>query len=314
MAGLLEACGQGGVADAARQEAYDCLSSSSQTRRMSSSSTRRAPTLPPRPSPVAPQSPTASPSAPSGARCIGHPGPRRRLRPLPGPERGHPVCPDVRLAASRRFLESAPGGITPAAAAAHLHDHGSGPWGAPGARGPVHGPPGGVGEDFSGVSVCMHVRGRSVTAGSMIAELPSRISDGAPLPRLRGPGQPVCQHLRAAFPRTAAGPAPFVPLELSGEELWRACDAVRRRVEVDPEALTAVREVLHPVEDELWADADDVLERPDRWAAAGAACGEPGPACAADLYPLIASVAAIRCGNTQCTPTRQGGRHDHRLP
>ena len=45
---------------------------------------------------------------------------------------------DVRLAASRRFLASAPpGGLTPAATAAHLRDHGTGPWGAPGREGPV---------------------------------------------------------------------------------------------------------------------------------------------------------------------------------
>ena len=31
--------------------------------------------------------------------------------------------------------------------------------------------------------------------------------------------------------------------------------------------------VLQPVEDELWAEADDVLERPGRWASAGATWG-----------------------------------------
>ena len=69
---------------------------------------------------------------------------------------------DVRLAASRRFLASTgSGGLTPAATAAHLRDHGTGPWGAPGTDGPVHPPPTGVGADGSGVSVCMHVRGVS---------------------------------------------------------------------------------------------------------------------------------------------------------
>ena len=57
-----------------------------------------------------------------------------------------PVVPtgsaDVRLAASRRFLESAPpGGLTPAATAAHLRDHGTGPSGVPGSEGPVAPPP-----------------------------------------------------------------------------------------------------------------------------------------------------------------------------
>jgi hypothetical protein len=64
-----------------------------------------------------------------------------------------------------------------------------------------------------------------------------------------------------------------VPVELSGEELWRAADAVRVRVEDDPAALERVREVLDPVEDELWADAADVAERPGRWAGVGAAWG-----------------------------------------
>jgi hypothetical protein len=70
-----------------------------------------------------------------------------------------------------------------------------------------------------------------------------------------------------------AGPPPFVPAELSGEELWWAADVVRQRAESDPDVLPTVREVLQPIEDELWADADDVLERPGRWAAAGAAWG-----------------------------------------
>ena len=55
--------------------------------------------------------------------------------------------------------------------------------------------------------------------------------------------------------------------------MWHAADVVRQHVEGDPGALAAVREVLQPVEDEIWADADDVLELPGRWAAAGAAWG-----------------------------------------
>jgi hypothetical protein len=76
-----------------------------------------------------------------------------------------------------------------------------------------------------------------------------------------------------AFPRSAAGPSPFVPLELSSEDLWQAADAVRRRVEDDPDALVAVRATLDPVEEQLWAEADDVVEHPDRWASVGASWG-----------------------------------------
>ena len=70
-----------------------------------------------------------------------------------------------------------------------------------------------------------------------------------------------------------AGPPPYVSLELSSEELWQAADAVRRRVEEQPDALAEVRSTLDPVEDELWAEADAVVEQPDRWATVGAPWG-----------------------------------------
>jgi len=181
---------------------------------------------------------------------------------------------DVRLAASRRFLAAtAPDGLTPASTAAHLRDHGNGPWGAPGDHGQVDPPPTGVGEDFSGVSVCMHVRGLSVTAASMIAVLPGAIGEGAPLRVYVAAGSPCASIYVPAFPRTAAGPPPFVPMELSSEELWRAADEVRDLVESAPDALAEVRGVLAAVEDELWAEADDVWERPNRWSNIGATWG-----------------------------------------
>jgi hypothetical protein len=48
--------------------------------------------------------------------------------------------------------------------------------------------------------------------------------------------------------------------------MWRAADALRARVDADPESIGRVREVLDPVEDELWSEADDIVGRPDRWA------------------------------------------------
>jgi hypothetical protein len=107
----------------------------------------------------------------------------------------------------------------------------------------------------------------------MIAELPDAVDDGAPLRVWVAAGSPCASVYVPAFPRSVAGPAPFVPFELSSEELWQAADAVRRHVEEDPDALAEVRAALDPVEDELWAEADDVLERPGRWAQAGAAWG-----------------------------------------
>jgi hypothetical protein len=112
-----------------------------------------------------------------------------------------------------------------------------------------------------------------VTAASMIAELPAGISDGAPLRVFVAPGSPCASVYVPAFPRTGGGPPPFVPIELSGEELWHAADALRRRVEEDPAALEGIRAVLDPVEAELWAEAAAVLEQPARWPVVGAPWG-----------------------------------------
>ena len=270
--GLLEACGQGGIADAAHREAYDSsflVADPSHAFILDTAGSDYAVALFP------------AGTAISNRISLGTDWTTASSALAPGEDFGrfrdareNTAYADVRLAASRRFLESAsPGGLTPAATAAHLRDHGSGPWGAPGGDGPVHPPPAEIGEDFSGVSVCMHVRGLSVTAASMIAELPLGIEDGAPLRTHVAPGSPCASIYVPAFPRTAAGPPPFIPLELSSEDLWHAADAVRQRVEDDPGALTAVREVLQPVEDELWAEADDVLEDPWRWADTGATWG-----------------------------------------
>ena len=119
----------------------------------------------------------------------------------------------------------------------------------------------------------MHVRGSVVTAASMIAELPAGIAEGEPLRLYVAAGSPCASVYVPAFPSTAAGPPPFIPFELSSEELWHAADAVRQHVEADPDALRAVRAVLQDVEDELWAEADDVLERPEQWRVVGASWG-----------------------------------------
>jgi len=272
MTGLLEDCGQGGIADAARHEAYDSsflVADPTSAFVLDTAGSEFA------------AAPFPAGTAISNRITLDREWTRASGSLAPGDGFGRyrdlsedTRYADVRLAASRRFLDStAPGGLTPAATAAHLRDHGTGPWGSPGTPGPVHRPPPGAGEDFRGVSVCMHVRGLSVTAASMIAELPRGIAEGAPLRVYVAPGSPCASIYVPAFPRSVAGPPPFVPLELSSEEMWHAADVVRQHVEGDPGALAAVREVLQPVEDEIWADADDVLELPGRWAAAGAAWG-----------------------------------------
>ncbi len=272
MTSLLEACGQGGIADATRGEAYDSsflVADPSEAFVLETAGRDYA------------AAPFPGGAAISNRLTLGTEWTRASGRLGPGDDFGRfrdfaePTGhADVRLAASRRFLESIrPGGLTPAATAAHLRDHGTGPWGAPGSGGPVAPPPRRVGDDFRGASVCMHVRGAYVTAASMIAELPTGVADGAPLRVWVAPGSPCASVYVPAFPRSVHGPPPFVPLELSSEELWQAADAVRRRVEDDPDALVEVRATLSPLEDELWAEADDVLERPDRWSAVGGSWG-----------------------------------------
>src|SRR5580698_4351991 len=156
LTGLLETCGQGGIADATHQEAYD------------SSFLIADPT----------QAFVLETAGSDYAVAPFHAGVAISNRiTLEGFDRFRDPAEDtafadVRLAASRRFLASAAsGGLTPAATAAHLRDHGTGPWGSPGTAGPVDLPPTEVGADGRGVSVCMHVRGRVVTTASMIAEL-----------------------------------------------------------------------------------------------------------------------------------------------
>jgi dipeptidase len=181
---------------------------------------------------------------------------------------------DVRLTASRRFLASRTAdGLDPATTVAHLRDHGHGPWGGPGVRGAVDLPPAETGADLSGWNVCMHVRGRVVTAASMVAVLPPGIGDGAALRAFVALGSPCTSIYVPAFPSTASGPPPFVPFELSSADLWHAADALRQRVEENPDALFDIRQQLDPVEDELWAEADDVAEQPGRWGEVGASWG-----------------------------------------
>ncbi len=272
MTGLLETCGQGGIADAAHHEAYDSsflIADPAGAFVLETAGSDYA------------VAPFASGVAISNRLVLGTEWTRASAGLTPGDDfdrfRDHDEdtgYADVRLAASRRFLASADsGGVTAAATAAHLRDHGTGPWGAPGLDGQVQAPPARVGADGSGISVCMHVRGLSVTAASMIAELTPGIADGAPLRVFVAAGSPCASIYVPAFPRTATGPPPFVPLELSGEELWHAADALRQLVEADPDALARIRERLTPVEDELWAEADDVAGYPDRWADVGGSWG-----------------------------------------
>lgn len=164
----------------------------------------------------------------------------------------HPNAPtghaDRRLEASRACLASRSAELTPADLAAHLRDHGRGPWGAPGREGSAHPPPAGFLPDGTGVTVCMHLRGFQNTTASMIAELPA--DRARPLRAWVAPGSPCVSVFLPVFPPAAVPPA------LADAGVWHDLAALRDRVEADADALMEIRRVFAPLEAELWAEAD----------------------------------------------------------
>ena len=133
MTGLLEACGQGGIADAAHAEAYDSsflIADSTDAFVLETAGVEYAAAAFP------------AGTAISNRITLGTDWTDASAALAPGDDFGRfrdmdedTRYADVRLTASRRFLASAaPGGLTPAATAAHLRDHGTGP-GAPRRRG-----------------------------------------------------------------------------------------------------------------------------------------------------------------------------------
>ena len=201
---------------------------------------------------------------------------------------------DHRLAATRACVARGDS-VTPAEAAATLRDHGTGPWGAPGAARATAGapqppapppPPPDVGEDWSGVTVCMHIHGYQCTTASMIADLPT--SADAPMRVWASLGTPCSGvFLPVAVLRTpgaagggvpggeAGGPAAVVPEVLGDVRAWRAFAELSRRVEAPGDrgsaALAAVRAVLAPLEAAAWDEADALWASgagPPAWRAA----------------------------------------------
>jgi len=179
---------------------------------------------------------------------------------------------DHRLAATRRCVALGPD-AGPRDAVAALRDHGTGPWGEPGAA--VADPPPapeGIRDDWSGVTVCMHVRDLSCTTASMVADLPV------------DPGQPVRVWATLGTPCTGAylpvgvlEDTAVIPDILGDEEVWRAHSAWSRAVERPGDAglaaLTAVRAALAPIEGDAWAEADELWAHgagEDRWRTAAA--------------------------------------------
>lgn len=167
----------------------------------------------------------------------------------------HPRAPtghaDVRLASSSRCIAERGGAMTPADLAAHLRDHGNGPWGAPGGdRGDVHPPPETFSPDGTGVTVCMHIRAFQNTTSSMIAWLP--VDPAEPMRAWVALGQPCISIYIPVFPPLG------VPRELAGPAKWAKFARLRDIVEADGSQLVRIRAMFAPLESQLWAEADTV--------------------------------------------------------
>lgn len=172
---------------------------------------------------------------------------------------------DIRLAAGRRLMTTAErGSLGARQVVAHLRDHGTGPWGAPGSSSAPQPPPGELQADFTGVSVCMHIRGYMATTSSMVVELPSDPEE--PRRAWVAPGSPCVSLFVPCFPPQSQGRG--VGAELGDEGTWRAGASLRDLVERAPEALVEIRTTLDPLEAELWEEAEELASSPNRWEAA----------------------------------------------
>lgn len=127
-------------------------------------------------------------------------------------------------------------------------------------------------DDWSGVTVCMHVREYQCTTASMVADLPA------------DPGEPVRAWATLGTPCTGVylpvavlGDEAVVPSVLGDVDAWRSFSALSRAVErpgqEGSDDLLAIRASLAPVEAAAWADAEVLWASragADRWRAAAA--------------------------------------------
>jgi secernin len=165
---------------------------------------------------------------------------------------------DPRLAQTQACVARGAVQLGAADLVATMREHGSGPWGAPGTDSAAVEPvPTGIQPDWTGMSVCMHLRDYQCTQASMVAELPR--DDDVPMRTWHALGSPCVSIYVPAFPDVAGG----TPVELADPRRWEAFDALRIRAERDPDALAAIRAVTAPVESELWDQADDLADSGD---------------------------------------------------
>lgn len=181
-------------------------------------------------------------------------------------ERRNPDAPtghaDLRLSVTRACVAAGSDTVTPRELVATLRHHGTGPWGAPGSDPrDAQPPPATVLPDGTGVTVCMHVPGYMATTASMVAELPA--DPDAPLRAWIALGSPCVSVYVPVLPPE------HVPKLLSDPETWQRFAALRAATEADPSRLVEIREVLGPLEAELWEEADGLLDDhgtdPTRW-------------------------------------------------
>jgi secernin len=154
---------------------------------------------------------------------------------------------DHRLAATHACVTRR--GASIADVVATLRDHGRGPWSSPSEarQHPVRTAPE---PDNRQITVCMHLPGFQATTASFVVSL--RV-DAAP--RVWAClGSPCASVYVPFFP-------PAVPPVLGDPRQWERFARLRDRVESNPDTLMGVREVLAPVEHELWAEADEVEAR-----------------------------------------------------
>ena len=152
---------------------------------------------------------------------------------------------DHRLAATTACAVAAPG---PADAVATQRFHGTVPWGAPGRGDAPIPPPSELGDDLSGITVCMHIPGYQATTAAMVCSIPA---DGGPIRVWGCLGSPCCGvYVPFVFPA--------VPAALSDRATAARFAALRDRVEADHSSLSEVRDVLDPLETELWSRFEEI--------------------------------------------------------
>jgi hypothetical protein len=108
----------------------------------------------------------------------------------------------------------------------------------------------------------MHIPGYMATTSSIVADLPR---DPDALVRCWvAPGSPCVSVYVPALPPQARCPGGAVAPVLGDERTWRDVAALRDLVERG-DVLTAVREVLDPLEAALWHEADSLGSSASEW-------------------------------------------------